>query len=151
MPVAKLLGRLCVSISASLAGATRPILVPYSIHTITLARQVAHPVAVLHLSWLVNAIWPSVETRVVRFAYPAPGAEPTVSNQPMGSSRIPASSPSNSRSTIPDQLLPLLLTLLSSSKRLQVRMALIRVRKMLRLNHTAVPLPTIQKDYVSES
>src|SRR5438270_4730763 len=132
MPAAKLLGRLCASISASLAGVTLPILVPYSIHTITLARQVAHPAAALHLSWLVSAIWPSVETRVVRFAYPAPGAEPTASNQPMGSSRILASSPSNSRSTIPDQLLPLLLTLLSSSKRFHVTMVLILVQTMLK-------------------
>src|SRR6266516_4529221 len=146
MPAAKLLGSPCANTSASPAAATLPILVPYSIHTITLARQVAHPAAAPHSSWLVNAIWRLVETRVVRFAYPAPGAEPTVSNQPMVSFPIPVSSPSNSRSTIPGQLLPLLLTLPSSSRQLQVRMVLIRVRKMSRLRHTAVPSPTIQKD-----
>src|SRR6266480_56877 len=59
---------------------------------------------------------------------PSAWCEPTVSNQPMVSFPIPVSSPSNSRSTIPGQLLPLLLTLPSSSRQLQVRMVLIRVR-----------------------
>src|SRR2546423_15605428 len=100
MRVAKLLGRLCASISASLAEATLPILVPYSIHTIILARQVAHPVAALHLSWLGNAIWPSGGTRVVPFRYPAPGVEPTGSKQTMGVARIPGASPFNSSADV---------------------------------------------------
>src|SRR5260370_93767 len=151
MPAAKLSGRPYVSICASPAAATPPILVRCSIHTIILAQQVAHPAVVQHSSWLVNAIWPSVATRAARFASQVPGVEPTASSPPTALSHIPESSPSNSRSTILDQLPPLLLMLPSSSRQLQARMALIRARKTSRLRHTAVPSPTIPKGYASES
>src|SRR5205809_5395389 len=150
MQEAKLSGRPCVSTSASPAAATPPILVRCSIHTIILAQQVAHPAVVQHSSWLGNAIWPSVATKEARFASQAPGAEPTASSQPTALSHIPESSQSNSRSTILDQLPPLLLMLPSPSRQLQVKTTLILARRMSRLRLTAVPSPTIRKGYASE-
>src|SRR5215467_7443222 len=96
MLAAKLSERPYVSISVSPLSAIPLIPVPYSIHMIILALLVAHPVVALHWSWQVNVTWLSVEIRVARSVYQAPGAEPTVSSQPTALSRTQVFSPSNS-------------------------------------------------------
>src|SRR3989442_14999962 len=149
MLVAKLSERPYASISVSPAEAIPPIPVLYSIHMIILALQVAHPAAVQRWLWQVNVTWQSAETRAARFAYPAPGAEPTVSSQPTALSRTLGYFPSNSRSITPGLSPPAHAMSPCCLKLSQARMALILVSKTSRLKHTPRPSSTIPKGYVS--
>src|SRR6266516_922002 len=150
MLAAKLLGRRCVSIFASPVVVIRPIQGRCSIHTTILAQQVAHLAAAQRWSWLVNAIWLSAATRVVRFVYQVPGVELMALNQLTASSHIQVYSPSNSHLTILARLLLLLMTLPSSSKRLPVKTALIPVRKTSRLRHILAHFLTMWRGYALE-